>query len=103
ELPASPRAGIVHGDYRLDNVMFDHELRPILAVMDWEMATIGDPWADVGLLVVYTDLAQLKLTPPVPEGFPSGGELAARYAAATGLDAAHLGWYGACGNSRLGA
>jgi len=101
ELPASPKAGIVHGDYRLDNVMFDHGLRVIRAVMDWEMATIGDPLADVGLLVVYTDLAQLKLTPPVPAGFPTGAELAARYAAATGIDAAHLDWYVAFGNFKL--
>jgi aminoglycoside phosphotransferase (APT) family kinase protein len=101
EVPHSPRAGIVHGDYRLDNVMFDRDLSTILAVMDWEMATIGDPLADVGLLVVYTDLAQLKLTPPVPDGFPTGAELAARYAAATGIDVARLDWYVAFGNYKL--
>jgi aminoglycoside phosphotransferase (APT) family kinase protein len=101
ELPASQRAGIVHGDYRLDNVMFDRKLDAIDAVMDWEMATIGDPLADVGLMVVYTDLAQLRLTPPVPDGFPTGAELAARYAAATGIDAAHLDWYVAFGNFKL--
>jgi len=101
ELPASQRAGIVHGDYRLDNVMFDRKLERIDAVMDWEMATIGDPLADVGLMVVYTDLAQLRLTPPVPDGFPTGAELAARYAATTGLDAAHLDWYVAFGNFKL--
>jgi len=65
------------------------------------MATIGDPLADVGLLVVYTDLAQLKVTPPVPDGFPSGARLAARYAAATGIDVAHLDWYVAFGNFKL--
>jgi aminoglycoside phosphotransferase (APT) family kinase protein len=101
EIPQSARAGIVHGDYRLDNVMFDRDLARILAVMDWEMATIGDPLADVGLLVVYTDLAQLAITPPVPEGFPTGAQLAARYAAATGLDVAHLDWYVALGNYKL--
>ncbi|MCW2640934.1 MAG: phosphotransferase family protein [Dactylosporangium sp.] len=101
EIPDSPSAGIVHGDYRLDNVMFSSDLSTILAVMDWEMATIGDPLADVGLLVVYTDLAQLKLTPPVPDGFPSGAELAARYAAATGIDVARLNWYVAFGNYKL--
>ncbi|GAA1814278.1 phosphotransferase family protein [Planosporangium flavigriseum] len=101
ELPDSPRAGIVHGDYRLDNVMFSHDLSAILAVMDWEMATIGDPLADVGLLVVYTDLAQLSLLPPVPRGFPTGAELAARYAAATGIDVARLNWYVAFGNYKL--
>jgi aminoglycoside phosphotransferase (APT) family kinase protein len=101
DIPDSPRAGIVHGDYRLDNVMFSPDLSAIAAVMDWEMATIGDPLADVGLLVVYTDLAQLKLTPPVPDGFPTGAELAARYATATGIDAARLNWYVAFGNYKL--
>ena len=101
QLPDSSRAGIVHGDYRLDNVMFDRELQHVRAVMDWEMATIGDPLADVGLLVVYTDLAQLTLTPPVPDGFPTGAELAARYATATGIDVAHLDWYVAFGNFKL--
>ncbi|NJC70772.1 phosphotransferase family protein [Planosporangium thailandense] len=101
EVPASSRAGIVHGDYRLDNVMFSHDLSTILAVMDWEMATIGDPLADVGLLVVYTDLAQSRLIPPVPDGFPTGAELAARYAAATGIDVARLNWYVAFGNYKL--
>jgi aminoglycoside phosphotransferase (APT) family kinase protein len=101
EIPNSPRAGIVHGDYRLDNVMFSRDLSTILAVMDWEMATIGDPLADVGLMIVYTDLAQLKLTPPVPGGFPAGAELAARYAAATGIDVARLNWYVAFGTYKL--
>jgi aminoglycoside phosphotransferase (APT) family kinase protein len=101
EIPDSTRAGIVHGDYRLDNVMFSHDLSSVLAVMDWEMATIGDPLADVGLLVVYTDLAQLNLLPPVPAGFPTGAELAARYAAATGIDVARLDWYVAFGNYKL--
>jgi aminoglycoside phosphotransferase (APT) family kinase protein len=101
EIPDSSSAGIVHGDYRLDNVMFSHDLSAILAAMDWEMATIGDPLADVGLLVVYTDLAQLDLLPPVPDGFPTGAELAARYAAATGIDVARLNWYVAFGNYKL--
>ncbi|MGC9670786.1 phosphotransferase family protein [Planosporangium sp. 12N6] len=101
DIPESPRAGIVHGDYRLDNVMFSRSLDTILAVMDWEMATVGDPLADVGLLVVYTDLAHLKLIPPVPDGFPTGAQLAARYAAATGIDVARLNWYVAFGNYKL--
>jgi aminoglycoside phosphotransferase (APT) family kinase protein len=69
--------------------------------VDWEMATIGDPLADVGLLVVYTDLAHLKLTPPVPDGFPTGARLAARYAAASGIDVARLDWYVAFGTYKL--
>jgi aminoglycoside phosphotransferase (APT) family kinase protein len=108
-IPPSSRAGIVHGDYRLDNVMFSSDVLSsdqagnahIVAVMDWEMATIGDPLADVGLLVVYTDLARVNVTPPVPDGFPTGTELAARYASAAGIDVARLNWYVALGNYKL--
>ena len=101
ELPATKRAGIVHGDYRLDNVMFAPDLGRILAVVDWEMATIGDPLADVGLLVVYTDLSRLDMISPVPAGFPTGAELARRYAGATGLAVDRLDWYVAFGNYKL--
>jgi aminoglycoside phosphotransferase (APT) family kinase protein len=101
DLPESARAGIVHGDYRLDNVMFTPDLTRIAAVMDWEMATIGDPLADVGLLVVYTDLAQLDMITPVPPGFPGGEQLAARYAEATGVAVDRLDWYVAFGSYKL--
>src|SRR5262245_4616145 len=56
-VPVTGRSAIVHGDYRLDNVMVDAASAAILAVLDWEMATLGDPLADLGLLVVYTELA----------------------------------------------
>ena len=53
-VPAHSSAALVHGDYRLDNVLFD--IAPVLAptaVLDWEMSTLGDPLADLGLLMVY--------------------------------------------------
>jgi aminoglycoside phosphotransferase (APT) family kinase protein len=100
-LPSSPRHGIVHGDYRLDNVMFDAGLREIRAVMDWEMATIGDPLADVGLLVVYCDTSTMRLVPSVPQGFPSGGSLARRYAEGSGVALDRLDWYIAFGFFKL--
>jgi aminoglycoside phosphotransferase (APT) family kinase protein len=100
-IPESPPPAIVHGDYRLDNVMFDHDVRRIVAVMDWEMATVGDPLADVGLLVVYTELGHLGLTAPVPAGYLSGEELAQRYAAARGVGVGRLDWYVALGNYKL--
>jgi aminoglycoside phosphotransferase (APT) family kinase protein len=99
--PGSARAGIVHGDYRLDNVMFDAELRGIRAVMDWEMATIGDPLADVGLLVVYTDSSSLRLIPSVPAGYPTGEQLARRYAEGSGIPLDRLDWYVAFGFFKL--
>ncbi len=53
-VPESSRFSLLHGDYRLDNVLVDPQVPDITAVLDWEMATLGDPLADVGLLVVYT-------------------------------------------------
>jgi aminoglycoside phosphotransferase (APT) family kinase protein len=100
-LPDSTRHGIVHGDYRLDNVMFDAGLRDIRAVMDWEMATIGDPLADVGLLVVYSDTSSLRLIPSVPAGFASGEQLARRYAEGSGVGLDRLDWYIAFGFFKL--
>jgi aminoglycoside phosphotransferase (APT) family kinase protein len=99
-VPESPPPAIVHGDYRLDNVMFTPDMARIAAVMDWEMATLGDPLTDVGLLVVYADLAGAGLIPAAPAGYPSGAELAGRYAAATGRGD-RLDWYVAFGTYKL--
>jgi aminoglycoside phosphotransferase (APT) family kinase protein len=106
-VPDQPRAGIVHGDYRLDNVMVDADVTRILAVLDWEMATLGDPLADVGLLVVYTELAAEGLAPTQPrlspdQGFLGGSELVDRYAArAPWASVDRIGWYVALGYYKL--
>ncbi len=107
-VPEQARAAIVHGDYRLDNVMVDAEVTRILAVLDWEMATLGDPLADVGLFVVYTELAADGLAPTQPrfgpdQGFLSASQLVDLYAErathATAVD--HIGWYVALGYYKL--
>lgn len=105
-VPDSTRQGIVHGDYRLDNVMFDAGLSRVSAVLDWEMATIGDPLADVGLLYVYTELSRHGLgtaADPLPESlrFPSGDTLLSWYAEASGLQVDRLNWYVALGYYKL--
>jgi aminoglycoside phosphotransferase (APT) family kinase protein len=97
-LPHTARTSIVHGDYRLDNVIFDPSLSRIDAVIDWEMSTIGDPLADVGLLYVYNALAAEGFSPggsslPPGLGFPSATALIEWYAEASGTDLAQLGWY----------
>jgi len=105
-VPTSQRATIVHGDYRLDNMLVGphHE---VTAVLDWEMATLGDPLTDVGLLVVYWGdgqpgaLGSVAETPGSVEGYPAGRALVERYAAATGLDLAPLPWYVAFGAFKL--
>ncbi|MFF8772349.1 phosphotransferase family protein [Kitasatospora sp. NPDC015120] len=97
--PDSPAPALVHGDYRLDNVLVaERDGRDVVAaVLDWEMSTLGDPLTDVGLLVMYTELAGVGggLIPSAATapGFPRSAELVARYAGSTGRDAAALDWY----------
>jgi aminoglycoside phosphotransferase (APT) family kinase protein len=96
-LPEQSPPAIVHGDYRLTNVMFTPGVDEIAAVVDWEMATLGDPLTDLGLLVVYQDLAQQGDTimpRMLPErGFLTSEQMIARYAERSPRDLAHLNWY----------
>jgi aminoglycoside phosphotransferase (APT) family kinase protein len=97
-LPESARASVVHGDYRLGNIMFRGP-GDVAAILDWEMATLGDPLADLGYFVaMYSQPGRaatvMDLTPVTAEpGFPSGNELVARYAELTGADVSQLAWY----------
>ncbi|WP_028932864.1 phosphotransferase family protein [Pseudonocardia spinosispora] len=110
-LPVTQRSTIVHGDYRIDNLMYDHvEPGRIRAVLDWEMSTLGDPMADLGLLMIYWPSpgdpaiwrnASLLASPTREPGFPTRAELAARYAAGTGLSLEPLPWYTAFGAFKL--
>ena len=89
-IPESPPATIVHGDYRLGNVMIDAADRTqIIGVFDWEMATIGDPLADIGYTLLYwgtTDRPAIHPSQACADrpGFLTAGELTERYAAVTG-------------------
>jgi len=104
-LPASSRAGIVHGDYRLTNVLFSPGFDEIAAVVDWEMATLGDPLTDLGLLYVYHQLAGAadSVMPdfPAAQGFLGPDQLLDRYAGRTGQSLAELDWYIAFGYFKL--
>lgn len=88
---------IVHGDYRLDNVLVDDDDQ-VTAVLDWEMSTIGDPLADVALLAVYQrntvpGVANVVGSAANAPGWPSESELLERYAAASGRDLSHLNFH----------
>ncbi len=89
----SPPA-IVHGDYRLDNVLVDPQDK-VAAVVDWEMATLGDPLTDVGLLIVYQRMDRLGDGPMASDapGYPSVPEVLELYAADSGRDLSNLGFY----------
>jgi aminoglycoside phosphotransferase (APT) family kinase protein len=96
-VPQGERPGIVHGDYRLANIIFTPALDRIAAVIDWEMATVGDPLTDLGLLVVYQSLAadgDFDLAPLRPaDGHLTAEQLAARYRAGSSRDLGRLNWY----------
>ena len=99
-MPESPPATIVHGDYRLGNVLFAAAAPARLeVVLDWEMATIGDPLADVGYMVSHWredgDPPSRFSLQPVTErpGFPSRRELVQRYATRSGRSVQNLDWY----------
>ena len=104
-LPPQSRPGVVHGDYRLTNVMFRPDLAGIAAVVDWEMATLGDPLTDVGLLVVYQGLSQENelISPRMrpDDGFWTPEQMVQRYAAGTDRDLSGLAWYVAFGCFKL--
>jgi aminoglycoside phosphotransferase (APT) family kinase protein len=94
-VPAQQGPGVVHGDYRLDNLLVDDRDR-VTAVLDWEMATIGDPLTDVALMVVYAQLASRLPTvadASTAPGFLSADETLAVYASHSGRDLSQMGFY----------
>ncbi|PPS82629.1 phosphotransferase family protein [Streptomyces sp. MH60] len=97
ELPRSPAPTVVHGDYRLDNVLIGGEDDEIRAILDWEMSTLGDPLTDLGLLVMYSSPlgmpdSPVSTTAQAP-GHPAPAELIERYAARSGRDVSAVAWY----------
>jgi aminoglycoside phosphotransferase (APT) family kinase protein len=104
-IPEQGPATLVHGDYRLDNCMVD-PAGNVIAVLDWEICTLGDPLADVGMLHVYwtgpndTASAWTGSSTSAP-GFPDRADLTARYAAASGRDLSELAFYTAFASWKL--
>jgi aminoglycoside phosphotransferase (APT) family kinase protein len=96
-IPDQGAATIVHGDYRLDNCVVD-EWGRVVAVLDWEICTLGDPLADVGLLLVYwtepdDEVSALLDGATAVEGFASRAEVLARYAARSGREVSAIDFY----------
>lgn len=95
-VPVQSANGIVHGDYRLDNVLTDDQDRSA-AVIDWEMATLGDPLTDLALMLLYHRLAELVgsavTDASTAPGFLTETEILAHYGAESSRDLSNLGWY----------
>ena len=100
-LPNSRTAALLHNDYRLDNCLLDTaDPAHIVAVLDWDMCTQGDPLADLGYVLNYwvepgdpEEWRQIAAMPTWREGFPSRAEAIQRYAARTGFDVGAILWY----------
>lgn len=110
-VPRSADAALVHGDYRLDNLLLDRQVPGrIRAVLDWEMSTLGDPLADLGLALVYwpqinDDRERIEALPDVHgtvvEGYPTRRDAAERYAVASKRDVSGIAFYYAFGFFKL--
>lgn len=104
-VPAQTRTSIVHGDYRLDNCVLDFQGN-LLAVLDWELCTLGDPMADLGLLMVYwaeegDPITALESAPTAEGGFMSRQEMANIYSSLGDIDIEKLDYYVAFGYWKL--
>jgi aminoglycoside phosphotransferase (APT) family kinase protein len=97
DIPAGGPGSVVHGDFRLDNVLIGTATR-INAVLDWEMSTLGDPLSDVALMMIYAGMPlQVKdgqaIAPQAVPGHPSLAEIGRRYAERSRRDVSDLHWY----------
>jgi aminoglycoside phosphotransferase (APT) family kinase protein len=107
--PREGGASLVHNDYKLDNVLLDAaDPGRIVAVFDWDMATLGDPLADLGALLTYwsepgdpAPFRAMAMMPTSP-GFASRAELVERYARVSGRSVSEIAFYHVLGLFRLG-
>jgi aminoglycoside phosphotransferase (APT) family kinase protein len=105
-IPEQGPATIVHGDYRLDNMILSPDADAVAAVVDWELCTLGDPLADVGMLLVYwgdpdDELFPLFAPATIAPGFPSRDQVQQRYAERSGRDLSLIDFYAAVGLWKL--
>lgn len=107
-MPVESATSIVHNDFRIGNMIVDTGSGRVAAVLDWELATIGDPLADVGYLLACYPVPGEPLVPTaamgtavLESGYPNRAELLARYADRTGADLSDVNWYVALAMYRL--
>lgn len=106
-VPSTDRVAVLHGDFRLENLLVSTgSAGRIAAVLDWESAALGDPLADLGLLLTFWEGAaaptkSIASAHTNSRGFPSVRQMAERYAVKTGFDLSRLGWYVALNHYRV--
>lgn len=100
DLPPENDTVVVHGDFRLGNLIADQD-GAVAAVVDWELSTLGDPLADLGFLLAtwarpgsdVGELADAATAPSMADGFPDAEDVAEAYAVRSGRDLSRLAWY----------
>jgi aminoglycoside phosphotransferase (APT) family kinase protein len=109
-LPPESATSVVHNDFRIGNMIVDIEAGCVAAVLDWELATIGDPLADLGYLLASYPAAGEPLVPTsamgtavLEPGYPRRTELLNRYADRTGADVSSVNWYATLSMYKLAA
>ena len=106
KIPTQQRVSVVHGDYRLDNTVLN-SAGDVRAVLDWEICTLGDPMADLGILLVYwaepsdPTTALLSSAPTTASGFATRDQVLKAYAHHSTLDVSHVAYYQAFGYWKL--
>ena len=105
DMPAEGPARLVHGDYRLDNTIVD-DAGQVIAVLDWELTTLGDPLADLGAMLTYwtrpgDEVVALDEPPTLADGFLERDEVVAVYEDAIGRSVGNVGYYQAFATWRL--
>ena len=106
EIPAQQRVSVVHGDYRLDNTVLD-EHGAVRAILDWEICTLGDPMADLGVLLCYWSepddppVVSFGAAPTTADGFATREQVLQSYAEHSSLDVSHVAYYQAFGYWKL--
>jgi aminoglycoside phosphotransferase (APT) family kinase protein len=109
-LPPESAISVVHNDFRIGNMIIDIKAGCVAAVLDWELATIGDPLADLGYLLASYPVPGEPLVPTsamgtavLEPGYPRRVELLDRYADLTGADVSIVNWYAALAMYKLAA
>jgi aminoglycoside phosphotransferase (APT) family kinase protein len=105
-IPTQQRVTVVHGDYRLDNTVLDHSGH-VKAILDWEICTLGDPMADLGLLLDYwaepgDQMSVLMgVAPTTAPGFATRNQVLEAYARQSSLDVSQINYYQSFGYWKL--